>query len=273
MPASPQQWSKPPGHLQLIPGTVDVWLFSLNQPSTQLDKMKKLLSSDELARAERIIQQSAGKQYIAAHGILRILLSRYLNKKPEEVVIKQDINGKPLLSDHLDIISEQATNPSLSTNGNEPTLNFNLSHSHETGLIAISADRAVGVDIEYLKREFEYLKIAKRFFSPTEYEVLQNTPGPLQKNAFFSGWCRKEAILKALGTGISGGLGDFDVSLSTEPHTEIIKLPEYLQAKASLTSNTNPRTKWCIQNLPVVDSYTHAVAAEGDDWVLRCFNW
>lgn len=269
MPVSPQQWSEPPDRLQLIPDTVDVWLFSLNQPPARLNELKKLLSTDELARAERFIQQSASEQYVAAHGILRILLSRYLNIKPEGIVIKQDIHGKPLLADHFDIISEQATNPSLPPNCNEPTLNFNLSHSHEAGLIAISPDRAVGVDIEYLKREFEYMKIARRFFSPTEYEVLQNTRIPLQKNAFFSAWCRKEAILKALGTGISGGLGNFDVSLSTEPCTEIIKPPEYLQAKA----NPNSKAKWCIQNLPAVDSYTHAVAAEGDDWVLRCFNW
>ncbi len=262
MPVSPQQWSESPDRLQLIPETVDVWLFSLNQPSAKLDEMRKLLSSDELARSERFFQQSSGEQYVAAHGILRILLGRYLNKSPEKIVFNKNTHGKPMLVTFPDNSPDIADSNNISAH-------FNLSHAHDYGLIAISPDRAVGVDIEYLKREFEYLKIARRFFSPAEYESLQNTPGPLQKDAFFSGWCRKEAILKALGTGLSGGLGNFDVSISTEPHTEIIKLPEHLQAKAS----PNSKAKWCIQNLPEVDSYTHAVAAEGDDWALRCFSY
>lgn len=245
MSATTQSWSKPPDSPQLIPESVDVWLFPLQHSLDMLNRMQQTLSSGEKQRAARLTKKADGDHYIAAHGILRVLLGLYMKIDPEKLAFNSDANGKP----------------SLDTRITKKNLHFNLSHSHEYGLLAVSLDSAVGVDLEYIKKQAAFLKIAKRFFTPAEYKALQKTPKDLQKEAFFTGWCRKEALLKALGTGIAGGLNRVQVSMEPKAQSEAVQFPGHANKK------------WGLQNLPTLNSYAHAVAAEGSDWSLRCYLW
>ena len=92
-------------------------------------------------------------------------------------------------------------------------IKFNLSHSGEYAVCAISDDgessAGIGIDAEKNRDTKNALKIAERYFTPAEYEYVKNSGDT--KTTFFKLWTRKESLLKAIGTGISGGLGAYEV--------------------------------------------------------------
>ncbi len=91
---------------------------------------------------------------------------------------------------------------------NRPDICFNLSHSGKYAVCAVS-DRAVGIDAETCDDIGSALEIAKRYFTSAEYESIKKSGDT--KSAFLNIWTRKESLLKALGTGISGGLSSYEV--------------------------------------------------------------
>ena len=120
---------------------------------------------------------------------MRQILSRYLKSDP---AIEIDAHGKPFLP--------------------EKQLQFNLYHSGACAMLAIALSAQVGVDIECLHRKMDrYLPIAKRFFTQAEYTAITQSTDPYA--AFFHCWTRKEAVLKAMGKGISFGLSNIHVSV------------------------------------------------------------
>ena len=103
--------------------------------------------------------------------------------------------------------------PELSPEFRDTGLQFNLSHSHGQLLVGIARRCAIGVDIEMIRPDTDIEKIAERFFSFAETEQLRAVNGLGKRTAFFNGWTRKEAYLKARGEGIGEGLDQFAVSL------------------------------------------------------------
>ena len=104
--------------------------------------------------------------------------------------------------------------PALASPWDKSQLRFNLSHSAGLALIAVSLGFDIGVDVEHLSRKVGQMKdLAKRFFAPGEYEQLCALPREEQRRAFFCCWTRKEAYLKAVGTGLVQPLKNFEVSL------------------------------------------------------------
>ena len=114
----------------------------------------------------------------------------------------------------MEFRESQYGKPELVRTSREETLNFNLSHSHEAALVAVTLRRQIGVDIEYIKREFEWEEVAARFFAPGEVAGLRALPQEQQRRAFFTCWTRKEAYIKAKGGGLSIPLQEFEVSVS-----------------------------------------------------------
>jgi 4'-phosphopantetheinyl transferase len=84
-------------------------------------------------------------------------------------------------------------------------LRFNLSHSADLALIAITTDAGIGVDLEYVRPQPDYAEIARSVFSAAEVDELSRLPSHLYPHAFLSCWTRKEAYLKARGEGLAGG--------------------------------------------------------------------
>jgi 4'-phosphopantetheinyl transferase len=80
---------------------------------------------------------------------------------------------------------------------------FNLSHPQGVALYAIARGREVGIDIERRREDFASLAVAERFFSPDEVTMLKSLAPDLRTSAFFNCWTRKEALIKALGEGLS----------------------------------------------------------------------
>jgi 4'-phosphopantetheinyl transferase len=129
--------------------------------------------------------------------------------------------------------------------------------------LAIGCGRDVGVDIEHIRADFAYEQIAERFFSRNEVAMLRALPLALQPGAFFDCWTRKEAYIKARGEGLSLALDGFDVSL----------VPEDQAALLSVRDHPEEAARWSVIGLAPGPGYAEALAVEGHDWRLRCWQW
>ena len=240
-------WDSPPKTLVLPNNAVHVWRASLHVSASELRTLEDTLAVDERARAERFYFQKHREHFIAGRGLLRNILSRYLDREPDQLRFRYNSYGKPDLTEDT---------------GAEG-LCFNLSHSHGIALYALTRGREIGVDIEYFRPDVETEKLAERFFSPREAAVLRSLPEHLRKEGFFNCWTRKEAYIKAEGKGMSIPLSAFDVSLTPgEPaallHTE---------------SPPQETSRWSLQALNPAPGYAGALAVKGHDWELRCWQW
>ena len=175
-----------------------VWLVDLATQASETTLLA-LLSVEERNRAERFHAALHRQRFIAAHGYLRKILSLYVAIPAEALSFAYTEHHKPYLN-----IPDQ------------PLIQFNLAHSADIALIAITKQHAIGVDIEKIKDK-DIMAIAKRFFSPPEITALQQLPVLEQLPAFFRLWTRKEALVKAIGKGLSISLSSFSVSIAEKP--------------------------------------------------------
>ena len=189
-------WSTAPQSLSLKPGEVHVWRCELEQPAVRYEEFLRVLDDDERARASRFHFEKHRRHFVVGRSVLRLLLGRYLETQPEDVRFCYGPQGKPALDgEHR-----------------ESSLRFNASHSGELALYAFFQDHEVGVDVELIKGDFATEEIAERFFSAGEIKVLSALPVPEKPVAFFKTWTRKEAYIKAIGSGLSHPLDQFDVT-------------------------------------------------------------
>lgn len=161
--------------------------------------MFRLLSSDEQNRAAHLLELFRNR-FVAARGMLRVLLSRYLELPPEKIVFRYAPGGKPLLASET-MGRRCESDPS-----------FNLSHSNDLALYAITLGREVGVDVEHVKPLHELETIAEQNFSPAEFDIFESVSPDKKLDTFYRYWTRKEAYIKAIGEGLSVPLGSFSVS-------------------------------------------------------------
>ena len=207
MNIDPVKWQAPPKELSLKVGEVHVWL--IHTPS------QDFLDADEQARAEKFISPVHRQRFKDTHNGLREILAKYVHQFPQEIIFDKTHSGKPVLKDF-------------------PELHFNLSHSEDIALCAISHN-PVGIDVEYLDKEINFLDIAKRFFNKSEYEILKTISDREKlKPAFFKLWTQKEAYLKSQGKGVSAGL---EIEIPKEFSLEhFIPAPHYLAAVGDITT-------------------------------------
>jgi 4'-phosphopantetheinyl transferase len=171
-----------------------VWEAWLDQPSSEVQRLRGLLAPDEVARADRFHFERDRARYTVGRGLLRTLLGGYLDTSPRAVTFSYGANEKPFVAG--------ARGPW-----------FNLSHSGAVALYAFSAQAEVGIDVELDDPSFASERIAERFFSPAEVAVLRGLPAEQQGQAFLVCWTRKEAFIKARGDGLTLPLDSFDVTL------------------------------------------------------------
>lgn len=168
---------------------VHLWAASLVQPPEELARLRRLLSVDELARADRFRAPHHQQRHVAAHGLLREMLGAYDRRPAELLEFDVGTHGKPAL------VTADRARP----------LHFNLSHSGDHLLVGIAREE-LGVDLEVIRPGLQFLRLADRYFTPAEAETLRSVPKSQQPEAFYTLWTRKEAYVKALGTGLSEGL-------------------------------------------------------------------
>jgi len=223
---------------------VHVWSLPLDLPEAELRRLVGVVSAEEAARAEQFVHILNRRRYLAAHGLLRLVLSGYLGTSPDAVAVRSNSDGKPRLA-------------------HPEHLRFNLSHSGLHGLLAVSANREVGVDIEEIRDVGDLEDLAKTCFSPNEQAALAAVPAAQRRGAFFAGWTRKEAFLKALGDGLSRSLDSFDVSLAPGEPARLLRLD-------GCPGLSRPYT---IRSLEPAPDYVGALAVEGSQVTVRWRRW
>ena len=168
--------------LTLNSARIDLWQFSLTTPYSAADVAT--LAHDEIVRAERFYFARHKRRFTRARIMLRRILAHYLAQPPASLVFDYNKQGKP---------SVQA--PPLA-------LEFNLSHSGELALLAVGLTYPLGVDVEFFSAR-PFLGISREIFSSSEHQALLALPVGLQPLGFFSVWSQKEALMKAMGLGLS----------------------------------------------------------------------
>ncbi len=241
----PADWQAPPLHLSLIENEVHVWIGSLEASDSILECLSATLSAHERERARGFRFEHLSRHFIAARGMLRDILGRYTHIEPRHIQFNYGPKGKPSLAD-------QASD-----------IRFNLSHSGQLALYAITRGREVGVDIEHIHSFDDLFEVARRNFSQAEYEVLAALPASQQLEGFFNCWTRKEAYIKATGDGLSFPLDQFEVTLR----------PGDLARLVGVIGAPQEVSRWKIESLNTAEGYIAALMVEGQDWRLSLWHW
>src|SRR5487761_673990 len=191
----PPNWIASGASPQLGLEMIHIWRASLDLDEKAVGSLEALLSEDERTRANRFHFANDRRRFTVARGILRSIVGAYLRLSSANLEFSYGSNGKPWIK----------------SDGRDESLSFNLSHSGETVLYAFRRNHQIGVDVEHLDRRVEYLEIAQEFFAPEEIQSITTLSDDQQCRRFFEIWTRKEAYLKALGTGLSMPLNEFEV--------------------------------------------------------------
>jgi 4'-phosphopantetheinyl transferase len=174
-PAS--RWEPAPRRPRLRGGEVHVWRAALERSPGEVEALKRLLSEDELRRAERFHFEHDRSSFVVARATLREILGLYVGLPPGSLRFAYNDFGKPQL------VGEAG----------EAGLRFNLSHAGGLALYAVAVGREVGVDVEAVREDVPCEELARRFFSRRETAALLALPEGQRRGAFFECWARKEA--------------------------------------------------------------------------------
>jgi 4'-phosphopantetheinyl transferase len=208
-----------------------------------------VLTDEERRRAARLRIDHRRRQYVAARAALRSVLGRYLGREPASLDLCFGRNGKPEL-------------PGSGTS-------FNLSHSGELALLAVTrAELLLGVDVEQVVAQRAHDRLARRFFSAIEADAYASLPPAERAAAFYRLWTRKEAYLKAWGTGLTFSSRRFTVDLDAGSGN--------LLAGTEMPGDDRPggpRAAWWFESLDPGAGYVATACWQGARAVVRCFDF
>ena len=231
------EFQAPGKHVPLLAADrVHVWRVRLDQDEATTARMQRLLSGDELARAARFHFPHLRTHYVAARAALRLLCGAQTGTPAQNISFAYTQNEKPFLPGAV--------------------LRFNVSHAHTVGLLAFALDREIGVDIEYVRDRIDAGQIALRYFSPAEISDFLSVANADRQQAFYNGWTRKEAYIKAIGDGLTFPLDRFRVSLIPGEPARLIEVD----------SAPTEAARWKMAAIDPGPGYTAALIAEGQDW-------
>ena len=206
---------------------------------TQLDlapgavhALAAVLSCTERERASRLHAERDRRRFIVARARLRELLAQRLGTRPESIDLVYGPRGKP----------------ALACNG----LHFNVSHSEDIAVYAFSRRGEVGVDVEAIRRFREADDIAARTFSRRENDAYAALEPRLKPLGFFNCWTRKEALVKAVGHGLSMPLDDIEVTLAPDEPAKLLRLGDM----------TGERSGWRLRSFRPAPGCVAALAAK-----------
>ena len=223
---------------------------------------ESFLDAEERVRMAPLKTPRARRLFAAAHGWLRLTLSRAAaaggaSIHPTAWRFLRDPGGRPRLAEPFDRFD----------------FDFNLSHTD--GLVAAAVAAApglrLGIDVESARgRERNFVELARRFWSESEADAIEEAPeGDMRRARFLALWTLKESRLKATGDGLSGGL-----------KTPVFAPPAHADAPTRDGGRLHvedvaaapPEAGWRYRSLRVGDAHWAAVAARGTveaDWRIR----
>ena len=224
---------------------VHVLVFDLVSSAAHITALREHLSPDEVARAEAFHFPIHAERFATTRGMLRCLLSQYVDLQPSEIEFAYNSTGKPSLA---------------SGNSEENNVQFNVSHSNDQCLIAFSRGMEIGADIESSGRDFSNMDLlAGRCLSDEDLARFLGLEESAKRDAFFRFWTRKEAMLKAIGVGLGHPLKSFDVSFLANEPVRLVRSDETFGDADS----------WSLQEIEVSSEYRAAIAFRSRDHVVR----
>jgi 4'-phosphopantetheinyl transferase len=227
---------------------IHLWLVDLHPPPAAVSALGDLLDDAEQQRAGRFHFERHRRRFTVRRGVLRALLGAYLDREPAALRFEEGPKGKPSLS--------TTDNPS-------GLLRFNLSDSEDQALIAVGEGAELGVDIESLDRASDLDGLAERFFSTDEHAALAALPSEQYTAGFFRAWTRKEAYLKAIGTGLSTPLDACTVTVGAREPARFVRIE----------GQPGEAGHWSLHHLEPAPGYLGALALRRHGNRLRRFRW
>lgn len=218
---------------------VHVWKIVLDRPAATIEPLAAVLDKTELARARRLWEGPLRSRFIVAHAATRHILAHYLRTSPGAIEFDRLASGKPCVR-----------NASLS---------FNLSHSGGLAICAVSSHGRVGVDVEQIRPISDADNIVAQLFAPAEAGQYAALPPTERVAAWFSGWTRKEAFLKALGEPSQRPFNSFEVDLSPDASRPRI--------------DAGPDAGWSMRSFSPALGFIAAVAGDYPLDLLDRFEW
>jgi 4'-phosphopantetheinyl transferase len=260
--------------LALEKDQLHVWYAPARPDPGTVQLLCSWLNEAERARAARYRLAAPSLRFQIARGMLRHVLSLYMGNTPDVVHFETNAHGKPRLA-------------------NQQAPHFNVSHADDVVVIAVAADRSVGVDVEQIssarvdarmlsagsnlagttRANNSNLTIAKHHFAEEEYEFIAGLPLSEQASTFARLWTCKEAYLKALGVGLSRPLNTFQVSFNDQHTANVVAQSQPLPEGLPTFDESSCEVAWTIHSLDIVPGYATAIAAAGVDWSVRCMRW
>lgn len=183
---------------------VDVWFWSLDVAPKDLAALSVVLQPDEQARAGRFFHAYDRDRWTVARARMRQIIGEVTGRDPKALHFETEAQGRPYLV------------------GGPAALSFNLSHADGLGALAVSFDARVGVDVEAV-RAMTDAEMAWPL-SVAERASLAAAPTSDRLDAFFRFWTLKEAFIKAVGSGLSLPLGDFDMNPPGSSEPQLMRL-------------------------------------------------
>lgn len=210
-----------------------IYSINLCMPPLEISSAWQILSAVERNRASAFKFNSHRDRYIQTHAVLRQILAYHVKLPTSQIVLQYNQYGKPSLVDGLA----------------HSSIEFNLTHSGNQALVAVSRNRVVGVDIELIDQKLDFEKLAHHTFTSRECAQIFDQPLHHQRSKFYDFWTCKESFVKAVGMGLSLSLNQFEVELTIDAQAKI------LQTYYSPQDTEN----WTLCTLPFKPEYAAAL--------------
>lgn len=207
----PDHWNRPQDVLKPTADEVHIWYVDIDNQSYDTSQFKYFYDKWHKEHPNQLITTEKREKSVKREYFLRIILSNYIARKPEEVLFYYSDFGKPYLTEKLD----------------KGSLQFNISNSFNYLLVALTSNNQIGIDIEKIRQSINYQKLVARFFSKKEINYFSNLNENTKEKTFFDWWTIKEAVVKTIGTGMRIPINSFNVPIDRDDNVIVIDYNEY----------------------------------------------
>ena len=220
-------------------GDVDVWAVSFKHESCNFERYLAVLAPNEHCRLLQIKHQEQKARFVISRGVLRHLLADYLSVSPESIEFDSGMFGKPVVIGH--------------------ELQFNVSHSGDCLLVAISRRAQIGVDVEVVRSRYNLSALARRCLAEREFGFWMELSEDLKETEFYRFWVAKEAFVKAVGRGVALGVARCR-----------LRVPD-LDRFVSVPDEFGEANDWRLVRLEVPKGYAAALVMPSIVAVVHCY--
>jgi len=228
-------------------GEIHVWTAHLVDEHRATADLLAILSREESAQAAQFSFERDRMRFIQAHGIVRQILSNYLDADAATLIFARTHHGKPYLT--------------LRANG--PHLEFSVSRSSDCCMLAVQLDHSIGIDVEKVRDLPQAIDTVLSYFTSAESKALSALRGAARRDAFFALWTHKEATVKGLGISLAAHLVRIEFDLDPIGGLRLV----------AWDRDQSVAQKWSVVRLDPVPGYVAAIASAYPISCLTLHNW